>query len=518
MGKGTRKRLDRQEEKKRQEQVAAEQKQAARRKRRVWIVAAIVAAVAVLAVGVLLIVREVRRQDGSVLRSQTVMSTEHYTVDGAMMSYFIHAEARAYAAEHASTIAAEGLDTAQDLKAQPYTLGSSNADTWYDYFAAQATEKVKQYLRLAEGAHKAGITLSAEDDAYLDKQIQVVRDQAKSENKDEAAFVSETYGLGVNLDDVRRAIDLQMLGARYRQSMEQDQTYTDEELQDYYQDHSAKLSTCDYYTITFVSAIDDSFSDDQILDYNAATKRWADDLAACHDMDSFRAFLADYYRRYYEERGQDYDDAEIQAAINANATLVEAYTYTDDELGRWALDPARQAGDTTVIEGENEYSVYLITKAPTRLDYKTKNFRQILLSKVTDGTASGARDKANQLRDEFAAGEQTEAAFAKLAKQYNLYDTDKENGGLCENVRKDGTDEKVSEWLFADGRTPGETRIIKNSSDVYYLIYYIGEGETCWKTLATEYMQRASLDEAYDRLYGSVEIEVNENAIKGLPG
>ena len=518
MGKGTRKRQGRQEQAQQQAQAAAEQKKAASRKRLIWIVVAIVAVLAIAA-GVLLRVRsDIRRQNGDAIREMTVMSTEHFTVDGAMMTYFIHSERSAYARENAGTITAEGLDPKADLKTQPCSRGGDKIETWYDYFADAATWDVKHYLYLAEGATAAGITLDAEDEAYLDEQLQTVRDQAKTENESLEAFVATNFGEGVSLTDIRRAMELQMLGSKLRAHVEEGVACSDEDLQAYYDDNAARLSTCDYYTITFVSSIEDGFTDEQISAYNEGTRVWANGLALCHDVDSFNAYLDSYYRQYYEEQGQLYDDAEIKASIQNNTTLVEGYTYADDAVSAWALDPARQVGDTTVIEGTNEYSVYLITKAPTRLDYKTRTFRQIKLSELSYETAIARRDKVNQLRDTFVAGEQTEDAFTTLAKRNNDDAADLESGGLHENTRKGDVDEKVSEWLFEDGRKAGDIRILKDSSDTYYLVYYVGEGEVCWKVTAAEQLKSSAYEAAYNDLSMNTAVTVDTAAIATLPG
>ena len=518
MGKGTRKRLDRQEERQKQEEVAAAQQKAAGRKRLVWIATAIVAVLVIVAIVLLRIRADVRRQNGDAIRETVAMSSEHYTVDGAMMSYFIHSELSAYVRENANTVTLEGLDPEADLKTQTCTAGNTGAETWFDYFADAAMKDVRYYLYLAEGANEAGLTLSDDDVAHIDSQIQLVRDEAKAKNQSLDEFIAANFGQGVNLDDIRRAIELQMIGSKLRGHVEADVASTDADLQAYYEGNSARLNSCDLYTITFVSSIQDGFTDEQISAYNAGTRVWADGLALCHDVDSFRAYLDSYYRQYYEEQGQAYDDAEIKASIDNNASLLEGFTYTGDTLSEWALDPSRQVGDTTVIEGENEYSVYLITKAPTRLDYKTKTFRQIKLGEESYETAIARRDKINELRDTFAAGEQTEAAFAALAEQNNDDKTDQVLGGLHENARRDDVDEKVREWLFEDGRKAGDVRIIKDGSDNYYLIYYVGEGEPCWKVTAAQQLKTAAYDDAYNKLAMNTNVTVDPGVISKLPG
>lgn len=518
MGKGTRKRLDRQEQAHRQSQAAAAEQKKTNRKRLIWIAAAVVVVLAVAATVAIVRLHDTRTQNGDAIRDKVVMSSRHFKVDGAMMSYFIHSEMSAYVRANSNTISMEGLDPQADLKAQPCSIGSTRVETWFDYFADSATMNVRSILYLAEGASAAGLELTDADRTHIDEQIEIVRDQAKAENQTVEAFVAANFGQGVTTDDIRRAMELQMLGSKLRAHVESGVDCSEAALQTYYHEHAAPLSTCDYYTITFVSSIEDGFTEEQISRYNEGTKKWADDLAQCHDVDSFRAYLADYYRQYYEERGQSYDDAEIQASIDNNAALVEGHLYTGDALSIWALDPARQVGDTTVIEGENEYSVYLITKAPTRLDYKTRNFRQIVLTESGYETAVARRDKANELRDEFLAGEQTEAAFTALAEQYNEDRATRTTGGLCEDTRREDVSDNISAWLFEDGRKTGDIRIFKTDGDVYHLIYYVGEGEVCWKVTAKEQLKAEAYDQTFNELSLATDVTVDRDAIATLPG
>ena len=502
MGKGARKRLDRQVQAQQQAQTAAAQKKAADRKRILWIAVAIVAVVAIGLTLFFTLFNRGNKGDGT-FRDKIVMTSEHFQVDGAMMSFFIHSEVGLYVKNNASTLSLVGLDTESDLKSQP--CSEAGAETWYDYFANLAIQRVSYYLYLAEGATEAGITLDDDDKEYLDNQMQLVRDQAAQAKQEVELFVEENFGKGVTLDDIYRAIEIRRLGDKLRPHVESGVSYTDEELSTYYADNATKLNTCDYYAFTFDNTV-------------VGGEDKAEELAECHDEAAFRAYLEEYYRRNYEDIGQSYNEAEIKAAFDTNVKVVEGYIYEETDLSDWALDPERQVGDTHVFEEEYGYTVYFITKAPARLDYKTCNYRQIVLTDTTDTIEVNRRTKINQIRDEYLAGEQTEAAFAALAERYNESKDSRASGGLCSDMRREDVGEKACDWLFDDSRKAGDIRIIKEDGDSYYLIYYIGEGEVCWKVTADAQIKEAAFNRTVNQLFEKTNISVDRAAIADLPG
>ena len=92
----------------------------------------IIAAVVVIAAVVIgLAIYANTSPTNTAMKSSVALSSEHYEVNGAMMTYFFYSSYQSYASILSTYY---GLDTSKSLKAQNY----SDEATWFDYMAAMA--------------------------------------------------------------------------------------------------------------------------------------------------------------------------------------------------------------------------------------------------------------------------------------------------------------------------------------------------------------------------------------------
>lgn len=82
-----------------------------------------------------------------------------------------------------------------------------------------------------------------------------------------------------------------------------------------------------------------------------------------------------------------------------------------------------------------------------------------------------AEKKAQEILDEYLAGEQTEAAFGELAKA-NSADGNASKGGLYEDVTYGYMVEAFNDWCFDESREPGHTGIVKTEYG-YHVMYFV---------------------------------------------
>ncbi len=96
----------------------------------------------------------------------------------------------------------------------------------------------------------------------------------------------------------------------------------------------------------------------------------------------------------------------------------------------------------------------------------------------TDAEWEACRKSAQDLLDQFLAGEATEEAFAKLAIEHSKDPGSASNGGLYSNLTKStGFIQGFKDWYLDESRKPGDTGLVKNtesSTQGYHIMYFSG--------------------------------------------
>jgi hypothetical protein len=166
MGKGTRNRNVRAEDK-----VAAPSKQVQKKNKSVFYGTIGMAVFAVVLV--VFLVFNALTGAGVFLRGSTAAESDDFEVDGAMMSYFIYTTYNDYVQYYQeyyetyfgsymqsnglSVYSLIGIDPNTSLKKQ--VMDTKTGQTWFQYFADQATTEVKRLLVICQAAKAAGVAV-----------------------------------------------------------------------------------------------------------------------------------------------------------------------------------------------------------------------------------------------------------------------------------------------------------------------------------------------------------------------
>lgn len=507
MGKGARKRLLHQENLISKEEKV--QKEMAEKRKNKIVYFSIFFFILIVIVGIVAtrLVSKHISESGSALRKQVIMNTEHYTIDGAMMTYYIHSEINNFQKEDQG----KTLDLSKDLKEEKCSLPDVKDQTWYEYFADKAKTKASRDLVFAEAAYDVKFELDEKGKEEVEEQLSSLEEEAKNKNEDLKAYIVSNFGQGVQMDDIRKVVSLQELGYKYKEEYKQNLTFTDVEKENFLKNNSKYYNTCDYYTITFVSSVEDGMTQEQIDSYNKSSLIWAEGLADCHSVASFESYLYGYFTKYYEERSQEYTDETIRNEIDKTAVIVKDFEYNDSELADWALDSSRKVGDTKIINGDNQYEVYMIVTAPHKSSYTTKNVRAIWLSSDTYTNITNANSQARKILVEWKKNP-TEENFKKLAEKYSDDKYAASKGGLMENCLKDQIDESLSKWIYDSSREYADYSIIKQNEEGYYIAFYVGDGIESWKAVADHYIRDDEINQQFE--IWQKEFHVKTNAVK----
>lgn len=487
MGKGTRK----QEKRAREAELRREREQshAAKKSKRLKITAlatSVTAGTAAVVLAVCFTVSAVLNAGGG-LRKTTVAETEHYSVNGAMASYYMYSLLSNFKSDN-STYLSKLMDVDSSLKNQACYYEESK--TWFEYFTELTKQRVTLYLSMAEKAYSEGESeLSEANAAAIETEIASLKKEADSASISLDRHLRNTYGRGVKEQDVRDALKLFYISYQYRQKCYDGVEVSASEASVYCDNNKTKFYTASYYTYTVKAEYDSKTATDATVQAAIAeAKRVADEIAKA---DSVSDFLTAVKARL---KAQGKSDDDITEALSAALTSDAAYSDST-EAAQWVFKSNRRVGDTAVFSGTELYTVYCITEPSHRDETLSKNLITLEFSSEKFGSSSAAKRAAEALVKELDGS--TDVVL--LEKAFSDY-SEKNGVSLVtyDNMFEADVSEATAEWLFADTRKLGDTKIMSTGFDVL-LTLYSGNGISGWESQATAAIKTSAADKLQDK-------------------
>ena len=480
MGKSAKMRDVRRQEKEEREKRAAKQQKSRRRRTVITAVLGVVLAVAV----VLTITASVLSNKGFFRRHSVVMSTPHYKITGQMMSYFIYNTYETYVEQYSDQL---GISADTSLKKQNFREDVS----WFDYFALEARTNLRQVLLFAEKANEQGVTLTEEELATIDQNV---------ENADISTYAAK---FALTKNDLRAVLQLSSIASKMYAQVIGEYTVSDADIDAYFKENSQYFKTISYSSITFPYGENGWYTD------AASAKSAADTVAAATTENAFEAAV----EKVLTAIGASADNVKQELSDGKRTDA----TYTDNsKFSEWAFADGRKLLETFVEDTGSAYVVYQLTGLPKLDETPLRNFRTILLTADGCGSADKAKAKAEELLAQWKKDGATDAAFAALAKENSEEESTKENGGLYENIADGSMTDTFNTWCFDAARKAGDATIVQSDTG-YHVIYYVGEGRHQWQENVKSAMVAEKTDNLCQEYAKTWTVTTKEKAINRLP-
>ena len=346
-------------------------------------VAAVVAAVILLTC-----VFGVLAANGVIMRYRYPVRSENYKFSANMMSYLYKTQYQSFTSQYSSYISYFSLDTSSSLKDQKFGDTSSGygyetqflgkfEGTWFDYFMNLATEQAKQTLIYCEEADARGITLDDADMAEIDQSIETIKSTAAMYGYTANSYVSNMYGKGVNLKDVRRVMELSTLAQKCLLDISEEITngISDEDIKNAYTATPDKFDLIDYSYYTIKVNYDDVAAEVLGSDYTDAELKenkdkvleaYKKEIAEAKELaEKFKALTSvdDFNKYLYEQVAMDAYDTAYEKLTLEEADLPEdAIRATVNKAVVDAVVAEILEGKTetakALVESEGVYKVY----------------------------------------------------------------------------------------------------------------------------------------------------------------
>ncbi|GEM_PF-3378097 len=215
---------------------------------------------------------------------------------------------------------------------------------------------------------------------------------------------------------------------------------------------------------------------------------------------------------YADEIGVTLDDAdreEIESRIDDLSVLAERYKFdtvndyleacygseVTTELYRRFLENEAIANKVYNVfvdnlsfteEEINEHYIELGYDADEN-NYRVTSMRHILIKAeadetgtITDEAIEAAHARAEEIYEEWKAGECTEDSFAELANAYTDDSGSNTTGGLYTEIYNGQMITGINDWLFNEEHEVGDTVIVDNNGSYVgtHIVYFAGYGDT----------------------------------------
>lgn len=467
-------------ENKRKEKKAEELKQK-RKARKIKIAAVIVVAaviVATIPVGVWYGVKSTEIFE----KKNYFAETKHYNITNNQMSYYFMEGYESFLNNYSDYLETYGIDENVSPKDQYYD--ESSGQTWFDYLMENNLEPhIKQLLVFAEAARKEDIKLSDEDKESAKKSL-------------EELDVSK-YGDDVSEEEILDAIELELLAQNYYNNLKDSMDFTDEDIEDYFEENKQEFVECDYiyYTISYSS----DESDESSLTEEEAYA-YAEEATNCKT----ESELENWIKNNIKEQYPDMSDSDIETQVS-NLKVENYGCSEDDDRSDWFCDEDTKVNDTKIFTSSGSYTVVMLLSEPAKNTDETRNVRMLYLnSSEYDDTS----EKADEILEEFNNG--TSEDFANLVKSYSDDENTKYSGGLYQNVTEDYLVEELNDWTFDNSRKTGDTEVF-TLSDGTYIMYYEGVGDESWKSEVESAMISDKYTSTYESYLAKYPVTISED-------
>lgn len=389
------------------------------------------------------------------------------------------------------------FDTSSSTKKQVYN--EETGETWYDHLMDQAMTNLKNDTVLAAKATAEGYTLSEDAQQDLDDFVKQLNTAWLAQYSSRDAYIRTNYGSFMTYDRLVELVNMQTLSSDYLQTQVKAISHGEEDYEAYYSENADSLDTYTYTQFVFQATVATTDEEGNTIEMTEEEKS-----AALEEAKAEKKALAEELQAKLEAGedaqalAEEYADQLYSSVISRKSTGSTLVTNGAPYV-QWMMDASRQAGDVTLTEADytTSFNYYVVLFEDRQQDNTpTADVRHILVAAEQDEGATeptqeqydAAYAKAEELLNQWKAGEATEDSFATLAEENSADSGSASKGGLISNVSMtDGYVDTFTNWALDPSRQPGDTGIVQNtgsSTKGWHIMYFVSSNDPIWKQTA----------------------------------
>lgn len=367
------------------------------------------------------------------------------------------------------------------------STGVEEFATFDDYFRYLVAREIQKTVICLREAENAGWEIPSQQGA---QEAQAAMEQMQKEC-DEAGvrledYIHKMWGSGISQQEIRTVFERMYTAKDYYAAVLEPQWIPDEPaIAAWYDNNKDQYDKVDFRCLFLPYEEGDMKANAQLRE------KAREMLAKVTTEETFINLSAQYAPQDEKEEAKDPDYTSNRNVLKE--TLNEA-------PAAWLFAGERRQGDTAMTEdSRGVYVLYFLARRKPEEPLVT--VRQLsILSEKTQGGASAAQAKAQELLPQISS----ESDFSRLVLENSSSDSEKENGGLYQNVYLGGQPQAMEDWCFDKARRPGDKTVLQSEygSHVLYFVSRTEDAEwhsRCYNKLYSQKMEQAmnALREAY---------------------
>lgn len=372
-----------------------------------------------------------------------------------------------------------------------------NEITWAEKLHEDTLEIIQLHKAYYNEALKMGLKLTKADEAFIDKQIEDLRDEAKSAGSNSSssnsenkvtyslnAYLRKVYGGSINERFLRKQLKIQVLAQKYltERTNEIAKGYDQKDIDAEYKKDTTAYDFVTFRAYTFKTTEltkEDNETDDALkarqAKANAEVKKNANDFYNAVTNDATFTAKA-------KELNKDTADYNVDEETKYSMLKSTAQSTFSEDAAKWLFDSSTKVGSKKLFSDEEngKYIVVLALSKPHQ--EQTVTARHILFqtkdqnsgNDLSEEEIAKKKTQAEDVLKKFNEGDKTEDSFAALANEYNEDTGSSSNGGLYEHIYPGQMVTEFNDWVFDANRKAGDVELVETDYG-YHIIYFVAK-------------------------------------------
>lgn len=425
------------------------------------------------------------------------------------------------------------IDTSIDYSKQTTTDSEGKSTTWANVFVNDTINQIQYITAYYEKAVESGVTLTEEQQETIDSNLSSLKETASNSDMSVDEYISTTYGDYCGYATLKKMLIQGYTAQNYYQQRMVELKASDEETDAYYKEHSG-----DYSEVPF-AYLQISYDEDSQAEMLKKAQGYAKKIKSVDDLKKLiPTACADLIQQYVDYGYfEDTDSAAVALAESVETSITINDTSFTEEGAQWLFSDSTEVGDCSTFVDESNYIIYVMLKTgkPAIQDDEVYSVRHILImpeseensdsedtadaeqesekKTYTEAEWAAAEEKANDILDEYNAGDKTEYSFALLAEKYSDDTESTSNGssgiygGLCAGTGLGQMVPSFEAWSTDDSRKYGDVEIVKSDFG-YHIMYFVEDTKEY-----LYYCEQAVIAEKEEKFIDSAEVKKHKKAM-----